>query len=400
MQILQKKFHISTVSIGCINSLAENQRHRKFFENNGMIPSVSIEDADVILVNTCAVVIESEDTSIITIENYKKKYPEKEIQVSGCLPRINSKRLKSIHDGKIISFEETKPFSSEVDSVDSADMSVLPGFQLFIIKMRSMLSYIELNYRFQFPLLKNIFEGSILNPSYKHITVSQGCLGLCTFCGIKKAKGKLVSRTLNSILNQFHSLLERDERKIWLLADDVGCWGEDLGANVGVLLEKMLENNEDFNLVINFLDPTYLIKHRESLIKSFSDPRITSVCIPLQSGSGAILESMKRFYDPIEVVEILKIIKKSNPAICLRTNYIGGFPGETWSDLAQSIKTFFYYDAIYNLKYSARPYTLAASYTNQLSDRNKSFRTGVMNIFAFMRHSYIFIKSIFLVKRI
>lgn len=400
METAPKKFFISTVSMGCVNSLAENERHRKDLNENGMASARSLEEADVILVNTCAVVIESEDESIKRIEEFKKKFPSKEIQVSGCLPKINSNRLKSVHNGKVIPFNETKPFDESVDSVGVDDIKVLPTFQLFIIKMRSMIAYVELRFHLRVPLLKNIFEGSILNPSFKHITVSQGCLGQCTFCGIKRAKGKLISRSLDSIMRQFNALIERNQRKIWLLADDVGCWGMDIGLDVATLIEKMLETKEDFSLVINFLDPTYLVMYRERLVKCFSDKRIMSVCIPLQSGSEVVLEKMKRDYDPNDVVEILKEIKKKNPAICLRTNYIAGFPGETWGDLFKSVKTFLYYDAIYNLKYSVRPYTLASTYPDHLSDKNKSIRTNVMNVFAFARHSYIFLKSLLSIEKI
>jgi threonylcarbamoyladenosine tRNA methylthiotransferase CDKAL1 len=393
MSAQPKKYFISTVSMGCINSLAENERHRNSFDGEQMVQAVSPKEADIILVNTCAVVIESEDDSIRMIESYKKLYPDKEIQVSGCLPKINSKRLKSIHQGKVISFEETKPFNEVVDTVEPSDISVIPTFQLFIIKMRSIILKVEDRFKIRVPLLKNIFEGSIMNPSFKHITVSQGCLGLCTFCSIKKAKGKLVSRSLSSIMRQFDSLLERKQNKIWLLADDVGCWGEDIGLNIGDLLESFLATKEDFSLVINFLDPTFLVKNKDSLIKSFSDRRIISVCIPLQSGSQKILDRMKRYYDPDEVTKILKEIKKNNPEICLRTNYIAGFPGESWADLWMSIKSFAYYDAIYNLKFSARPNTLAATYEDQLPSFNKALRTNIMNFFAFGRHVYVFIKS-------
>jgi MiaB/RimO family radical SAM methylthiotransferase len=394
-----KKYFISTVTIGCINSLAENERHRNEFNSLGYVASKNAEDADIILVNTCAVIDESETASVDTIVNYKNRYPNKEIQVAGCLPKINVKKIKEIHQGKIISFPDTNPFDDKVDSIGNSDLATLPNFQRFVLKMRIVLLFIENTLGLKFPLLSNICEGSILNPRFKYITVSHGCLGQCTFCGIKRSKGKLVSRTEDSISRQFESLLAKGEKNIWLLGDDLGCWGQDLNSNISHLLSKLLATPVDFSLVINFLDPTYLVQYQNELIKCLSDPRIISVCIPLQSGSPKILERMKRYYNPHEVKNILAIIKKNNPSICLRTNYIAGFPDETWSDLLKSIATMGSYDAIYTLKYSAKPFTLAAAYPNQIPERSKKMRTNLMNLISHFIHCYVGAKSLLTPKR-
>jgi tRNA-2-methylthio-N6-dimethylallyladenosine synthase len=124
------------------------------------------------------------------------------------------------------------------------------------------------------------------------------------------------------------------------------------------------------------------------------------VCVPLQSGSQKILDQMKRFYKPDDVLKILKKIKKNNPNICLRSNYIAGFPGETWKDVFQSIFTLGAYDAIYTLKYSPRPFTPAAAYPNQLSERSKMRRTHLMNFLSHIRHFYVAFKSILSLKKI
>ena len=103
--------------------------------------------------------------------------------------------------------------------------------------------------------MKNIFATAVVNPEYRFILVSKGCKSNCTFCVIKKSKGSLKSRGLAEIESEVLALANDGESSFWLLGDDLGCWGKDVGLTLNSLLEQLLKIDNVNNLVLGNLDP-------------------------------------------------------------------------------------------------------------------------------------------------
>jgi threonylcarbamoyladenosine tRNA methylthiotransferase CDKAL1 len=390
---MTKKYYLLTTTEGCATNLSENEQYRGYYNHLGYEAAASLDAADLILINTCAYTKAMEDKSVSTVAALKAKYPDKEILVAGCMPKI----LRSKTELFAANVKEAPALSLAAHSENiQFDPSQFHGLskahQLFFLIRRAQAG-IESLLGKKFQPLSNLLETGIVNESYSLMTVSTGCMGKCSYCAIKQAKGSLRSKPLNVILAELDAELLSGKRKFWFLADDLGCWGQDLGLALPDLLEHTLARKENFSLVLNYIDPRYLHLYAETLIPLMSDPRVKCVNIPIQSGSPTILAKMNREYDSLEIVRIISKIKKNNPSLVVKTNLMVGFPGEAMLDFLRTIPFAFKFDMIWVNVFSPRPNTPAAKMDGQIPSLLKSARSLVLQLAAFLRHAALFFKS-------
>jgi MiaB/RimO family radical SAM methylthiotransferase len=382
-----KKYFVLTTTEGCATNLLENAAHRKRYEGLGYEPAQDAETADVILVNTCAYNGLMEDRAVGTLSDLQTRFEGKEIVLSGCLPKINPTRVKEVFKGSVV--ESPKPSQSATAAYhqfDRADFRKLSFKHRLILKLRPLYFSLEERLGFQFHPLHNIFKSVVVNEKFYLLTVATGCVGQCTFCAIKRSKGKLISRPLAVVLEEFQAGLANGYRDFWLLGDDIGCWGQDLNLSVADLLRSMLARPEKFSIVLNYLDPHFMLKYEAELRGLLTDPRVICINVPLQSASPKILKAMKRDYEPRRVYKMLSDVKAKNPGLAVKTNVMVGFPGENWLDFFRSQLSVFAFDAIVAMKYSPRPHTSAAKYDGQVASRTKSARFVLINMMILFRH--------------
>jgi len=409
---VKKKFQVISTTEGCATNLLENSSYRAELENSGW-QSTKVEDAEVIILNTCGHTQEREDHTFKTLRSLKQKYPDKKLVVGGCLAKINPKGLQEFYEGKTFSPGNISELWTSLDEVpnlidmaqsegaeptnsnlfDSQDFQELTWVHRFVIKIRPSFFKLEKKLNISAQPLHNILETTVVNQDFFGVTVSQGCAGKCTFCAIKVAKGHVKSKPLEKIVNEFYTGIKLGHDKFWLLGDDIGCYGIDQGQTIVDLLGEITRIDFPFKLVINYLEPMFFTKHFSELKSLLSDPRIININIPIQSGSKKLVLEMGREYDPHIVLRQLKELKSLNPNLVIKNNIIVGFPGETLSDLWDSIKSLFYFDANLAIPFAKRPGTRAAKMDNQLSSFTKNARTKFMNIFILARHSYVFVNS-------
>jgi tRNA A37 methylthiotransferase MiaB len=209
------------------------------------------------------------------------------------------------------------------------------------------------------------------------------------------AKGHVKSKPVVQIMHEVQKGLALDKSKIWLLGDDIGCYGIDLNSDFSTLLIEILAIPKDFELVINYFEPYFFLKQFEKILPLLSDKRVLHINFPIQSGNARIVKEMGREYDPKEVLKKILALKKCNPEIVIKTNIIVGFPSETFAEFIDSVKSVFYFDAILAIKFTPRAGTRAHKMTDQVSERSKSLRMAIINFFVLLRHGYIVAKSIF-----
>jgi tRNA A37 methylthiotransferase MiaB len=406
---LKKKYHLVTTTEGCATNLVENASYGNFLETNGMLRTTDPSEADVIIVNTCAYTTDQEDRSVNVIEQFKKKYPNQEVIVGGCLTKIAPKRIEelkiksSFNPGDIktlgnqLNIENAKQ-SEDIPLVnffDESDFGKLTLQHRLLLKARPIFFKTEKLIGKKFQPLHNIVESAIINKDYFAVTVSQGCAGKCTFCSIKIAKGHVKSRPIEIILHEIRTAISKGKKKIWLLGDDIGCYGIDRDSDFPTLLNEILLIEEDFQLIINYFEPFFFLKYFDKMKILLSDKRVINFNLPIQSGNKKVVYEMGREYDPSLVLKKLKELKQRAPALVVKTNIIVGFPDESFSEYLDSVKSIFSFDAILALKFTARPKTRAIKYENQLSETTKQFRIKFINILVFIRHAQVAIKSIF-----
>ena len=211
------------------------------------------------------------------------------------------------------------------------------------------------------------------------IQLSEGCLGKCTYCITRFARGKLKSYKPKSIIKSVRTAISKGFKEIWLTSQDNSSYGLDIGTNLAELLKEILKIDGDYKIRIGMMNPMFL-KNSSNLIDIFKDERIFKfVHIPVQSGSNKILKLMKRGYTVEEFEHIVKSFRK-NPNMTIWTDIIVGFPTETEEEFQMSVELLkrIKPDYVNVSRYSNRPGTEAKK-MKQVPTEIKKERSRIMS---------------------
>ncbi len=209
------------------------------------------------------------------------------------------------------------------------------------------------------------------------VNVAEGCNGGCSYCIVRKARGRLVSRKPDDVTKDVEKLTARGIVEMQISAQDTAAYGSDRGTNLAELLERLVQVPGDFMLRVGMMNPNSTLSIQEELIRAFRSPKIYKFLhIPVQSGSDMILKSMGRRYSVKDFMEIVDAFRSAYPEITIITDIIVGFPGETdldfiaTMDLMESLQP----DKINITRFSRRPGT-AAALLYDMPDRIKKDRS-------------------------
>jgi tRNA-2-methylthio-N6-dimethylallyladenosine synthase len=194
-------------------------------------------------------------------------------------------------------------------------------------------------------------------------------------------------------MREFRAGLDAGYKTFHLIADDVGCWGQDIGSDSAQLLKEMLSVDADFQIAIYYFDPTWLMKLYPKLREPMADPRIIFVNFPIQSGSSELVQKMDRHYTVEGALSRIAAIKASNPNMVLKTHLMVGYPEETDEDYRRSLWAIQFFDVILANAYGPRPHTKAAEMPDQVPARVKRYRFLRMKAVIMLRHAEVFFRS-------
>lgn len=259
-----------------------------------------IADADLIIINTCGVKEQTEQKILRYLKEIKKKgIKEDKIIITGCLVTINDKGLKEI-------FPNARYFK-----VDEKE------------KLKKLLNSKKKEHT------KNT----------ETIIISNGCLGACTYCAVKFARGKLKSKSILEIKEEVKKAIENNTKEILLTSQDTGCYGFDINTNIVELLKEILKIPGDFKIRLGMANPKYLLKYKKEISKILKDKKMYKFLhIPIQSGNDEILKKMNRPYTVKECEELITYFKKEHKDLTLSTDIIVGFPTETEEQFKDTLK--------------------------------------------------------------
>jgi len=275
------------------------------------------EKSEVIIVNTCTVKLPTENKVKRSIRNFLKL--NKKIIIAGCMPEVQKDLLKTIApDASFVGVHHTKEITDAVNKTIK-DSSVDATGKRNEIKLNC-------------PELRK-------NQIIQIVQISEGCNGVCTYCIVKLAKGKLFSYPEKEIVKQIESGIKNGCREIWLTSQDTAAYGQDKNTNLVSLLKKIFVIEGDYKARIGMMDPNNLIIILDDLIKVMKSEKIFKFLhIPVQSGNDNILKMMKRPYTINEFKKIIKKLRKEIPEITISTDIICGFPSETEEQFNDSVK--------------------------------------------------------------
>lgn len=292
------------------------------------------KEADLIILNTCALCKSWED-KIVKAINYLNSVKQKNcvLIVTGCFPGINPLRLSEVfsgpsftpknHDALIKFLEELVPAGINNSSSVKVKNFRQTSLKDFLVDIFGMVSFSGLGYIFTYFLISR--------SRYRNTTpilTSTGCLGNCSYCAVKMAKGSIHSRTIEDIFSEVISKVKSGSSSFSLLGDDVGAYGQDIGLTVVDLLNKLIVI-DNIKLHIHNLNPEWLLKYFKDFLKIFESGRIISIAVSVQSGSDAVLKSMNRKYHSESILNAFIKIKRKFPKIKIYSQVIVGFPLET-----------------------------------------------------------------------
>jgi threonylcarbamoyladenosine tRNA methylthiotransferase CDKAL1 len=201
------------------------------------------------------------------------------------------------------------------------------------------------------------------------VPVAQGCAGRCTYCITRVARGRVSSYPIDAIVAVVRRHVDRGVREIKLTGQDTAAYGRDTGPNLADLLKAIDDIPGAFRVRVGMADPLTVYPIVDQLIRAFRSPKVFSFLhLPVQSGSDATLEAMKREYTVEQFEEIVSRFRGAFPDLTLSTDAIVGFPGETDADFESTMQLVERTrpDIVNVTRFSARAGTPAATMPGQV----------------------------------
>lgn len=358
-----RKLYIETY--GCQMNISDSEIVASILEKDGFNTTDQLEEADLVLVNTCAIRAKAEDTVRKRLEKYnavKKINPKMKVGVLGCM----AERLKS----KLLEEEKI------VDLVAGPDAyKDLPNLVREVESGRDAVNVI---------LSKEETYGDISPVRLQSdgvsafVSITRGCDNMCTFCVVPFTRGRERSRDPRSIVREVNDLAAKNYKEITLLGQNVDSY---LWYGGGMKKDFQKASPEEKVNAVSFSDLLEMVAKAQPKMRirfSTSNPQdmtldvidtmaeYENICkhihLPVQSGSNQILKKMNRLHTREEYFELVDNIKKRIPNCGISHDMMTGFPTETEEDqqdtlsLMERVK----YDFGYMFAYSERPGTLAA----------------------------------------
>jgi tRNA A37 methylthiotransferase MiaB len=195
---------------------------------------------------------------------------------------------------------------------------------------------------------------------------------------------KFSSYSQNEIIENFRNGLNAGYKNFALIAGDIGCYGLDIGTSLPKLLEELSKVKGDYKIALVDLNVRWLIKYHSeflAILKSNST-KISTIILPIQSGSDKILKLMNRHYEIDDVKRCILDLKKNLPGISIETHLMVGFPLETNDDFSMSIRLVkeIQFSKVDIYKYEERPGTLALSLPEKVPRTQTNKRAKILEM--------------------
>ena len=356
-------YHLHT--FGCQMNDHDSERMAGVLEMMGYEETGKEEDAQVVLLNTCAIRENAEQKVFGFLGRLKHlKAKGTIIGVSGCMAQQE-------HIRKII--RKSYP---QVDLVfGTHNYAKLPQYLLRALEGEKTMEVLEDS--------SFILEGMPAvrsNLISTFVNIMEGCNNFCTYCIVPYTRGREKSRAAEDILEEIRGLVSKGTKEVTLLGQNVNSYGKGLEPKIDFpdLLLQIAEISGLERIRFMTSHPKDL---SERLVEAMKNPKVCpSFHLPVQSGSTRILKAMNRRYTRQEYLEKVKALRAAVPDIALTTDIIIGFPGEEWEDVQDTISLIeeVRYDAAFTFIYSPRVGTPATKLIDTVSMEEKHRRFNFM----------------------
>ena len=342
-------------SFGCqMNEYDSARMADMLTEESGLVEAGRVEDADLIVFNTCSVREKAQEkvfSDLGRLKDLKREKPGLVIAVGGCV---------ASQEGAAI--VRRAPYVDVVFGPQT--LHRLPA--LVERSRRTGSAQVDISFP-EIEKFDRLPEPRAADAS-AYVSIMEGCSKFCSFCVVPYTRGQEVSRPFDDVIAEIHGLAVQGVREITLLGQNVNAWRapiEDGDGQPGDFAELLRFVAEIDGIERIRYTTSHPIEFTARLIDAHADLEKLAphVHLPVQSGSDRVLAAMKRGYSSLEYRSIVRRLRKVRPGICVSSDFIVGFPGETDADVEATLKLAedLEIDTSFCFVYSPRPGTPAAN---------------------------------------
>lgn len=353
-----KKFFIQT--FGCQMNVYDGWRIAAMLEHRGMARTDDVSDADIIILNTCAVRAKATDKVFSALGRIRRaKKPTALFGIVGCVARESgADAFRRIPDLNFVLGPQS--YHKLPDILENPDARLLN---------------IDLGGLEKFDALPQMEK----SPRVAYIPIQEGCNHVCTYCIVPYTRGREISRSFESVMAETLHAAKTGAIEICFLGQNVnGYKYTDENCTIYRLSDLIRETAKIPEIMRIRFTSSYPTEMTDDLIDMFrTEPKLLPFLnMPIQSGAPTVLTRMNRPYSLELYTDIIRKLKIARPDIQISSDFIVGFPGESDQDFEQTMRIAeqIKYINSYSFKYSPRPHTAAALMPDQIPENIKAAR--------------------------
>jgi len=366
---MNKHLYINT--IGCQMNVYDSEQIENILKHSGYAITCSIESADLIIANTCAIREKAEQKAFSFLGRLSKLKQKNEnliIGVGGCVAQQQGRKIlqRMPHVDLVFGTHALERLPQAIERIEKQRCRIVD------VAMSEVIKEIK-------PHPGERRTGRVST----FVTIMQGCDNYCAYCVVPHVRGRETSRDPDHIIDEIDLLTQGGVREVTLLGQNVNSYGKKKGlCSFAELLSRI-------NAIKGLARIRFTTSHPKDLshdlISAFG--RLDKLCnhihLPVQSGSNRILKRMNRKYTREGYLEKVAKLRKSCPEISISSDIIVGFPGETKTDFNETVDLIrrMRYDSLYVFNYSDRPSAPSRMFPQKVAEKEKNERLqGVLEV--------------------
>ncbi|HET7205365.1 MAG TPA: tRNA (N6-isopentenyl adenosine(37)-C2)-methylthiotransferase MiaB [Terriglobales bacterium] len=359
----EKTFYIET--FGCQMNVHDSEKVIGTLVSEGYRQVPTVEEAGLILYNTCSIRDKAEQKVFHRLADYKKLQAQgKQFGVLGCVAQQEGEKI----------FERAPHVSMVCGSASYRNLASM------LVQIEAGKSRVTgLDDRQTDECFETEFTARS-NPHRGYITIIEGCDKFCAYCVVPFTRGKERSRTSNSVLAEAWRMADKGYTEIQLLGQNVNSYCDPAGSKTFAELLAAVGDIPGIKRVR--FTTSHPIDFGRDIVEAIDSQAALCdhVHLPVQSGSTRVLKAMQRLYSREQYLERIAWIKSAKRDISITTDVIVGFPGETEQEFEETLSLLEHveYDGVFSFKYSPRPNTPALQYDDAIPEEEKSRRLAVL----------------------
>jgi threonylcarbamoyladenosine tRNA methylthiotransferase CDKAL1 len=285
---------------GCTLNQSESEEIVNLLRGHNVVESA--HDAQIIVLNTCAVVERTEKRMLKRIKQLYQQSENRKLIVSGCLVEQFGDLLRAEYPESVV------------------------------VQSDHVASYINAHY-------KRKPAAAPERGTTAKVKIAHGCSGSCSYCVVRLIRGPTASRSIETVFRDVQRRIQNGAQQIFLAAQDAAAYGKDRGCTLPDLVEALCELEQDFRLRIGMMNVSSIFDILEELVETFGHPKVYKFLhLPVQSGSDRVLALMERGHTIADFKHVIQEFRQKLGDVTISTDFIVGFPTETNDDFRATMR--------------------------------------------------------------